>query len=161
MGFARSGRRLAWTHDRLQIRMVVDSKAIDPYRGGAFTLEFEVSEDARFEEKLAGRVRIDQLLDNAQRAAFLDVRNAVARRLQTPPPGHLAAVDPSLRERYLKPFQQADELETGHRFWMRFGTAEDVAEWCRLIAGALPTLISRARELPADELILGEPLDWS
>src|ERR1700754_5087367 len=120
MGFARSGRRLAWTHDRLQIRMVVDSKAIDPYQGRAFTLEFEASDDARFEEKLAGRVRIDQLLDDAQRSAFLDVRNAVARRLPRPPPEYVAAIDASLREQYLKPFRQADQLETGYRFWMRF-----------------------------------------
>src|SRR4051812_37059072 len=83
MGFVRTGRRPVWTQERLQIRTVVDPKAKDPYRGGAFTLEFEVSEDARFEEKLAGRVRIDQLLDDAHRSAFLGVRNAVARRLPT------------------------------------------------------------------------------
>jgi hypothetical protein len=68
MGFERSGRRLAWTEGRLQIRAVVDSKANDPYRGGAFSLEFEVSDDGRFEEKLARR--IDQVLDDGQRAAF-------------------------------------------------------------------------------------------
>lgn len=161
MGFVRSGRRPAWTRERLQIRTVVDSKAKDPYRGGAFTLEFEVSEDARFEEKLAGRVRIDQLLDHPQRSAFLHVRNAVARRLPRPPQEHVATIDPSLHEQYLKPFQQAEELESGHRFWMRFGAPEDLGEWCSLIAAQLPTLVSRARDLPAHELILGEPLDWS
>ena len=160
MGFARSGRRLAWTHDRLQIRMVVDSKAIDPYQGRAFTLEFEVSDDARFEEKLAGRVRIDQLLDDVQRAAFLRVRNAIARRLPRPPAEHLAAIDPSLHEQYFKPFHEETELEKGHRFWMRFRTAEDLADWPGLIASELPTRVARARELPADELILGEPIDW-
>jgi hypothetical protein len=161
MGFVRNGRRPAWTQERLQIWAVVDSKAKDPYRGGAFTLEFEVSDDARFEEKLAGRVRIDQLLDDAQRSAFLDVRNAVARRLPRPPPEHVAAVDPSLHEQYLKPFHQVDELETGHRFWMRFRSPEDLADWCSLIAVHLPTFISRARDLPAHELILGEPFEWS
>ena len=157
----RSGRRPAWTQERLQIRAVVDSKAKDPYRGGAFTLEFEVSDNARFEEKLAGRVRIDQLLDAAQRSAFLDVRNAVARRLLRPPPEHAAAIDPSLHEQYFQPFQHLDELETGHRFWMRFRTPEDLADWCSLIAAHLPTFVSRARDLPAHELILGEPFSWS
>jgi hypothetical protein len=161
MGFVRDLRRPVWTHERLQIRTVVDSKAKDPYRGGAFTLEFETSDDARFEEKLAGRVRIDQLLDDLQRPAFLDVRNAVARRLPRPPSEHVAAMDASLHEQYFKPFQQVDELEMGHRFWMRFRTREDLVDWCSLIAAQLPTLVSRARDLPAHELILGKPFDWS
>lgn len=38
---------------RLQIRLMVDCRAKDPYRGDALTLEFEVSGDGRFEEKLA------------------------------------------------------------------------------------------------------------
>jgi hypothetical protein len=129
MGFVRNGRRLAWTQDRLQIRTVVDSKAKDSYRGGAFNLEFEVSDDGHFEEKLAGRVRIDQLLDDAQRVAFLGVRNAVARRLGAPPEEHLTAIHPSIHEQYLKPFQEVSELERGHEFWMRFRTAEDLGDW--------------------------------
>jgi hypothetical protein len=161
MGFVRNGRKPVWTQERLQIRTVVDSKAKDPYRGGAFTLEFEVCDDARFEEKLAGRVRVDQLLDDAQRSAFLGVRNAVARRLQTPPPEHMAAIDPSLHEQYFKPFLQAHELEAGDRFWMRFRTVNDLTAWCSLIASELPTLVARARDLPAHELMLGKPFDWS
>jgi hypothetical protein len=160
MGFVRSPRRPVWTHERLQIRTVVDSKAKDPYRGGAFTLEFEVSDDARFEEKLAGRVRLDQLLDDAQRSAFLGLRNAVAQRLPRPHVEHVTTIDASLHEQYFKPFHQADELETGHRFWMRFRTSEDLTDWCSLIAAQLPTVVSRARDLPAHEFILGEPLDW-
>jgi hypothetical protein len=160
MGFVRSTRGPVWTHERLQIRMVVDSKSGDPYRGGAFTLEFEVSDDARFEEKLAGRVRLDQLLDDAQRSVFLGIRNAVAQRLPRPSAEHVAAIDASLHEQYLEPFQQADELETGHRFWMRFRTPEDLANWCSLIAAHLPSVVSRARDLPAHELLLGEPLEW-
>ena len=161
MGFVRSGRRPTWTRDRLQIRAVVDSKARDPYRGGAFTLEFEVSDDAQFEAKFAGRVGLDQLLDDAQRAAFLGVRNAIARRLPRPPAEYVAAIHPSIREEYLKPFGEAAELERGWRFWMRYSTSEDVADWCDLIASELPTLVARARNLPAHELILGKPLDWS
>jgi hypothetical protein len=161
MGFVRNRRRLAWTQDRLRVRTVVDSKAKDPYRGGAFNLEFEVSDNGRFEEKLAGRVRIDQLLDDAQRVAFLRVRNVVARRLGTPPAEHLAAIHPSIHEPYLRPFEEVTELERGHEFWMRFRTSEDLDDWCGLIVSVLPTLVERARSLPAHELILGKPLDWS
>lgn len=161
MGFVRTGRRrLAWTEDRLQIRAVIDSKANDPYRGGAFSLEFEVSDDGRFEEKLAGRVRIDQLLDDAQRRAFLGIRNLVARRIGTAPAEHLARIHPSLHDEYLKPFHEAAELESGHRFWMRFRTAEDLGDWCGLIIPALPTLAERARSLPAYELYPGRALEW-
>jgi hypothetical protein len=144
MGFVRAGRRQAWTEGRLQVRSVVDSKAKDPFRGGAFNLEFEVSDNDRFEEKLAGRVRIDQLLDDAQRVAA----------------EHLAAIHPSIHEQYLKPFQQVTELERGHAFWMRFRTSEDLDDWCGLIVSELPTLLERARSLPAHELILGKPLEW-
>lgn len=161
MGLMRArGRRQAWTDVPLQIRAVFDSKATDPYRGGAFTLEFEVSSDGRFEKKLAGRVRIDQLLDDAQRRKFLEVRNLVARRLDAPPAAHLAQIDPSIHPAYLEPFQESKELETGHRFWMRFRTADDLDDWCRLIAVELPRLVDRARTLPPHELILGKPLSW-
>lgn len=161
MGFVRArGRRQAWTDAPLQIRAVFDSKANDPYSGGAFTLEFEISNDGHFERKLAGRVRIDQLLDDAQRRAFLDVRNDVARRLEPPPAAHLAQIDPSIHREYLKPFQEVEELESGHRFWMRFATAQDLDDWCRLIAAELPRLVERARTLPPHELILGKPLEW-
>lgn len=159
MGFA-GGPGGPWTEGNLQVRPVIDSKANDPYSGGAFTVEFEVSNDGRFEHKLAGRVRLDQLLDEHQRKAFLRVRNAVARRLETPPPEHLATIHPSLHAEYLKPFEEAAELERGWRFWMRFRDAHDLADWCRLIVSDLPTFIERARSLSAHELILGKPLEW-
>lgn len=155
IGFARSGRR-AWTQGHLQIRAVVDSKASDPYRGGAFTLEFEVSNDGRFEEKLDGRVRIHQLLDDSQREAFLRVRNSIARRLEQPPPEHLQAIPAATHEEYLRPCSQATELEK--RFWMRFRTPEDLADWCGVIVSELPGLVERARSLPANELLLGRSL---
>ncbi len=161
MGFVRARRRSAWTEGRLQIRSVLDSKATDPYGGGAFTLEFEVSEDGRFEEKLAGRVRLDQLLDEPQRTRFLRVRNTIARRVGPPPEDHLALIDPAVRAEYLKPFEEAAELESGHRFWMRFRTPDHLNDWCRLVVAELPGLVERAREIPAHGLILGKPLKWS
>jgi hypothetical protein len=160
LGFGRARRRLSWTSDELQIRPVLDSKATDPYSGGAFTLEFEIAHDRRFEWKLAGRVRIDQLLDSGQRGSFLHVRNAVAERLPRPPEQHLSLVDPSLRGEYLKPFERVEEMETGWRFWMPFRTTADVVEWCDVIVPELRTLIARARTLPPHELLLGKSFCW-
>jgi hypothetical protein len=48
--------------DCLYIWLAVDSKAREPYRGGAFTLEFERSDDCSRLNKLAGRVLLGQLL---------------------------------------------------------------------------------------------------
>jgi hypothetical protein len=156
MDFVRRGRsRQVWTRGRLQIRVIIDPKARDPYTGGAFTLEFEVSDDGRFEHKLAGRVRLVQLLDGSQRSAFIGVRNAVARRSPIPPEDEIADMLPSLRNRY---FEESDELEKD--FWMRFRTAEDVDDWCVLIVAALPTLVDRARQLPAHEFLLSSQIGW-
>ncbi len=159
LGFVRARRQVRWTDEPLQVRPVPDSKANDPFAGSAFTLEFEVANDGHFEKKLAGRVRINQLLDSTQQATFLRVRNAVARRLPRPPEEHLALIDPSLQAEYLKPFQEAAKLESGSRFWMRFRTSADLDEWCAVVVPELPTLIERARKIPSDELLLGKSLD--
>lgn len=137
------------------MRAVVDSQAKDPYSGGAFNLEFEVSENGRFEEELAGRVRIQQLQDDAQRVAFLRVRNVVARRAGAPPPQHLAASILQFTSS-TQAFRELVELETEHEFWMRFRTPEDLDDWCRLIVSELPSLVDPARRVPAHQLILGK-----
>jgi hypothetical protein len=157
IGFARLT-PVAWGEGQLQVRAIVDSKAADPYRGGAFTLEFEVSDDGKFEEKLAGRVRLDQLLDETQRKAFLEARNAFARRLNVPPSDHMAMIPESVRKEYLKPFSEVQELEK--RFWMRFITSEDLDAWCGLVVKALPSVVERAQSLSAHELYMGRPLRW-
>jgi hypothetical protein len=81
------------------------------------------------------------------------MRNTIARRLDQPPPEHLEEISASTHEEYLRPFSEATELEK--RFWMRFRTPEDLADWCGLIVSELPSLVERARSLPANEL-LGE-----
>ena len=126
-GFAKR-RGMRWRRDELEVRVVFDSKSGDPYRAGAFTLEFERSTDGRFEVKLAGRVRIEQLLDAAQRQQFLVQRNMVAARLKRPPADFLNRMSASLREEYLHPFIPQVKLEAAP--WMRFRDVVDASEWC-------------------------------
>lgn len=89
---------------------------------------------------------------------MLDVRNLIARRLGRPPGEHLELIHASIHAEYLRPFSEATELEK--RFWMRFRNAEDLAIWFTLIVPELPSLVERARGLPAHELLLGEQIVW-
>ncbi|GAA4361691.1 hypothetical protein [Angustibacter luteus] len=86
------------------------------------------------------------------------MRNTMAARLEQPPEEHLAHVPESLRDEYLRPFTEADEL--GRRFWMRFRSEADAADWCRCVRGMLPAAIERAGTLSPHTLYLGEDLDW-
>ena len=159
-GFSRkSSRSREWTKDnRLQVRIQSDSKANDPYSGGAFKVEFEVSSDGRFSHKLSGRVIAEQLLDQQQRARFLARRNQLAEEWGAPPREHLVLIPEFLHEQYLKHFSAATDLE--REFGMRFRTQAEANEWLELLARELPTLISRANTLSPRELYLGKPLDW-
>ncbi|MGC3955159.1 MAG: hypothetical protein QM804_13095 [Propionicimonas sp.] len=151
-------RGLRWRRDSIEVRVVFDSKSGDPYRGGAFTLEFERSDNGQFETKLAGRVRVDQLLDVSQRQWFLGLRNAVAARLPRPDGVFLEAIPESLRDEYLKVFAPATQLEP--RPWMRFGDARDAREWCALLGELMPVLVDRAGRVAPHVLLLGESLTW-
>jgi hypothetical protein len=157
LGFVKSG-KLAWRRGDLEVRVIVDTKAVDPFRGGAFTLEFERSDNGKFGEKLAGRVRLEQLLDRHQRAETLALRNAIATRVAGPDQQHLALIPESVRPEYLKAFQATDELEP--RFWMRFRDGEDVGGWSALLQGFLAVLVSRAGTLDPHALLMGKPLAW-
>jgi hypothetical protein len=159
-GFRRRSRRSQeWTKDnRLQVRVLSDSKANDPYSGGAFTLEFEVSKDGRFGHKLAGRVLAEQLLDRRQRVRFVAKRNALAELWGIPPAAHLAVIPECLHEQYLRHFAAVSEVEP--QFGMRFRTREEANEWAEFLAHELPTLIARAETLSPRELYLGSAFEW-
>lgn len=157
LGFVKSG-KLEWRRADLEVRIIVDSKALDPFRGGAFTIEFERSDNGRFGEKLAGRARFDQLLDTAQRANTLSLRNVIAGRLSKPDHQHLELIPESVRPEYLKAFYPAEEL--GPRFWMRFSSARDLEEWSVFLDGLLGVLVDRAGTLDPHALLLGRPLTW-
>jgi len=159
-GFTRASRRpLEWTRgDRLQIRVQLDSRARDPYAGGAFKVEFEVSEDGRFGHKLSGRVIAEQLFDERQRGTVLAQRNLLAREWGRPPSDHLALIPVYLHQQYLKPFSQLESLE--REFGMRFRTSGEAAEWLDLLAREMPTLIASTESLSPRVLYLGKPIDW-
>jgi hypothetical protein len=157
LGFSKV-KPLHWRRGDLEVRTVVDSKAADPFRGGAFTLEFEKSDNGQFEMKLAGRARVDQLLDAAQRQRFLTQRNIIASHLQRPDDQHVAMIPESVRPEYLKAFQATEGLEP--RFWMRFGSARDLQDWCELLGDMLTELVARAETLDPHALVLGRSMTW-
>jgi hypothetical protein len=157
LGFVKSG-RLGWRRAGLEVRVVIDSKAVDPFRGGAFTLEFERSDNGKFGEKLAGRVRLEQLLDNDQRVEVLSVRNVIAARLPRPDERHLALIPESMRPAYLKAFQSADRL--GPRFWMRFQNERDLLSWSAILQKLIVEFVSRAEAVDPHALVMGKALGW-
>lgn len=157
LGFVKSG-KFEWRRADLEVRTIIDSKALDPFRGGSFTLEFERSDNGRFGEKLAGRARLEQLLDTAQRANTLALRNVIAGRLSKPDQQHLELIPESVRPEYLKAFHPAEELEP--RFWMRFSSALDVEEWSEFLEGQIGVLVERAGKLDPHALLLGRPVTW-
>lgn len=151
LGFKRR-RNLRWRRDNsLEVRAALDSKAQDPYRGGAFTIELEIAPDGRFETKLAGRSRFEQLLERSQQAKFLTIRNEIAHRLRQPPRSHLLMIPEFVMDEYLRPFGQADELECP--FWMRFVSREDVALWSSALCEVMPDLVQRAAQLDPHEIV--------
>jgi hypothetical protein len=149
---------LRWRRRDLEVRAVFDSKSGDAFRGGAFTLEFERSADGRFEAKLAGRVRVEQLLDASQRQQFLELGNAVAARLPNPDAAFLETVPEPLRQEYLKAFTPQRRL--GTRPWMRFNDAHDAHDWCALLRRLMPALVDRADRIDPHKLVLGKTMDW-
>lgn len=155
LGFRGSSRR-GWTSESVQVRIVVDSKARDLFRGAAFTVEFEKSANGTFGKKLAGCARIDQLLDAAQRADFLATRNSLAARFVPPPEEHIQLVPAFLRDEYQKPFQTSSSME--HGFWMRFQTDEHLQVWCRLLAAVMPDIVARADALDPRTLYSEGPI---
>lgn len=157
LGFT-SIRGLRWRRGALEVRAVVDAKSGDPFRGAAFTLEFEQSPDGRFERKLAGRARIEQLLDPEQRTQVLQVRNDIALKFQRPDADYLARIPEYLRDGYLVSFDSLDHLES--RPWMRFADEDDARRWAHILGEMLPTLVERAEHIDPHALVLGKPLGW-
>lgn len=147
---SRAGR---WRRGDLQVRLLRDAKAVDPYAGGAFSVEFERAPDGKFEWKLTGRVRFFSLLTDVQRESVLKLRNSLVERFPRPPSEHLALYPSDLREQYLSVFHRVEGLPED--FWMPFRNNEEVHQWCRLLRGFLPDLVDRASTLDPGGMVMG------
>jgi hypothetical protein len=155
LGF-KSFRSLRWRRGGLEVRVVINSKSGDPYTGTTFTLEFEQSDDGRFEWKLDGRARLEGLLDDGQRRQCLELRNRIASGLPGVPDAFLAGIPRSLHARLQMVFEPADELE--REFFMRVLTPDHARAWAELLAGVVPTLVGRAESIDPHAFVLGKRL---
>lgn len=135
-----------WRRQDLEVRLVLDSKAQDPYRGGAMTFEFEVSDNGVFGKKLSGRAQLPTLIDAEQESRLLEVRNQLAAGMTPAPPEHLALVPEFLREDYLETFRPSGAM--GRHFWLRYHQREDLVLWCRVLHEMWPVLVERAQRTP-------------
>lgn len=136
----------------------VDSKARDPYRGGAFTLEFERSDDGRV-EKLGGRCRLGQLLDSTELGRFLFRQNEVVASLTRPPESYAEGIPDFLRPRFWASFEPQTTMAPPD-FWMRYTTNDHLVSWFILIEEVLPSVLRRALSLHPHKLYFGETLSW-
>lgn len=153
MGFT-SLARLRWRRNQtIELRAIIDSKAMDAYRGGAFTLEVEVSAHRRFGDKLSGTARLEQLLTPDEQRSFLAVRNEISRRLPYPTSEHLRLIPDFVMNEYLRPFRPAEQLDPV--FLLRFHSEEDLQIWCPVLRAALPAMIERASSLDPTIFVQG------
>jgi len=136
-----------------------DSKAVDPLRGGALTLEFEHSHDGSWTKKLAGRVRLGALLQPAEFQPFMAMQNRVIASLRLPTSEELSWIPESLRPGYLASFDQVTNVRQPH-FWIRYTHLEHLTQWWALVAPLVPRLLTRASTLDCHRLYLGRELVW-
>jgi len=158
----RKQRGLGWRRgSTLEMRIVRDSKALDPYRGGAFLLEFEVSDTGRFMVGLAGRARLARLLDSGQKQRFLEEQNSLAERFEKPSDDYVQSAFRQyvgLIPQYMAVFLPAAEFN--QEGWMRFQNRDHLREWCGLLVEVLPDLADRASTLDPHKIVLGQDLGW-
>jgi hypothetical protein len=147
------GRVAAWrsADRRLVIWVLGDSKAQDPYRGSAFTIEFEHSHDGTWMKKLAGRATLGGLLSDGEFEGLVPMQRAIIRSLGRPPESHVEAVPQSLRARYLNAFDAEAVIVRGD-FWMRYAVEDHLDAWWSVIADLLPPVVDRAWTLDPHKL---------
>jgi hypothetical protein len=155
------GKVAAWrsADRRLVLWVLGDSKAQDPYRGGAFTIEFEHSHDGSWMKKLAGRATLGGLLSEGEFDGLVSTQRAIVRSLCRPPASHVEAVPESLRARYLNAFDPEAAIIRGD-FWMRYALEDHLDRWWSAIAGLLPSVVERAWTLDPHKLHRDRDLVW-
>lgn len=157
-------RGMKWRRPGLEIRVVIDRKAQDPYTGGAFTLEFERSDENQFERKLSGRIRVYQLLDRSQRFGFLDIRNSIATSLPRPDAEYLSAIHPSLRSAYERDFFEFADLKEFEEWevhpFMHFQNASHAQLWAEFLTSVAQSMVIRAESIDPRDLVVGLEFPW-
>lgn len=150
-----------WASEDRQLTawVVVDSKARDPYAGGAFTLEFEHSPDGSWTKKLSGRARVGGLVSQVEFESLVTLQREIVASLGVPPADHVAMLPESLRARYLSTFDPSRPVVRTD-FWMRYTHDDHLRCWWQVLTSLLPVMIGRARSLDPHVLYLGLAPDW-
>jgi hypothetical protein len=144
--------------ETLFFRIQRHPKAVDPYAGGMFRIEFEHSLKDRPYMGLAGRADFDQLLTLAELQTVVDFQKRIIRSLPKPPTDWIEIYPEYLPETYANDFNP-DRGFTPGDFWHRFLTLDHVAGWARLIASLLPVVLARAERLTPGVMYMGSTID--
>ena len=133
-------------------------KAVDPYAGGRFTLEFERSLSSKPLMGLAGRSRFDQLLPKADLEQVVAYQRRVISSLPRPPAEWVNSGPDFLRETYLENFDPDFTFGPGN-LWLRYQSLEHVMGWLAVITSLLPEVLERAARMDPGTIYLGAVID--
>jgi hypothetical protein len=133
-------------------------KAVDPYAGGRFTLEFERSLSTKPLMGLAGRARFDQLLAKADLERVVAFQRRVISSLLRPPPEWVNSGPDFLRETYLENFSPTFPYDPGN-LWLRYESLEHVMGWLEVITALPPEVLDRAARMDPGTIYLGAMID--
>jgi hypothetical protein len=134
------------------VKVQRNERAIDPYAGGRFTVEFERSPENKPLMGLAGRARFDQLLPRDQLERVLDYQRKVISSLQRPP------ADEVTSETYLENFNPNFTYHPGN-LWLRYQSLEHVRGWLDVITALLPEVLERVARMDPGTIYLGALID--
>jgi len=133
-------------------------KAVDPYAGGRFTLEFERSLSTKPLMGLAGRARFDQLLAKADLERVVAFQRRVISSLLRPPAEWVNSGPDFLRETYLENFDPNFTFRPGN-LWLRYQSLEHVRGWSDVITAVLPEVLERAARMDPGTIYIGAVID--
>lgn len=152
LGFKRGKSMLSWTRPQgsqhLTFWFQVSPRGWDRYAGSQFTVEFQLS--ARPEVGTGSgsqRARLPELLTDAGREELRRRENTVISGLVRPPRSYvewLGSGSVEVESSYLRQFESVDEpYARGDDIWFRYGSEQDVRDWCELIRATLPSAIDK------------------
>ena len=150
LGFRREKAMLSYTRPEGDLHLTfwfqVSQWGWDKYSGSEFVVEFQLSPESVVGTGLH-RARLAALLTESEREAVRERQNGVISRLRTPPASYIEALFSSLpdtKASYLDEFKPVTKAYyDGQDIWFRYGSEEDVREWCVFIKSKLPTAIDR------------------